>query len=240
MQLLVSVRDRTEALAALAGGAAIIDAKEPAAGPLGAVALEEFRAIVAAIAAARPVSAALGDADTEDAVEARARAFAAAGAAFIKIGFAGTQHASHVQASLAAAIRGAVPARCQVIGVAYADHQRVSAPHPDVVLSAIARVGAHGALLDTADKRGDGLCRLLAPDALRAWVRAVHAAGLIAALAGQLRVEDLAVVERCGADIGGVRGAACDGAREGTIRATTVRALLESLTRGAPAMPLLR
>jgi len=37
MRLLVSVRDASEARAALAGGAGIIDAKEPLNGPLGAV-----------------------------------------------------------------------------------------------------------------------------------------------------------------------------------------------------------
>ena len=36
MQLLVSVSDGDEAAAALAGGADIIDAKDPVAGPLGA------------------------------------------------------------------------------------------------------------------------------------------------------------------------------------------------------------
>src|SRR5437870_2839270 len=121
MQLLVSVRDRTEALSAMSGGASIVDAKEPAAGALGQVTIEEFRAIVEAVRSACPISAALGDADNEDAIEARARAYASAGANFVKVGFAGVHDESDVRRLAAAAIRGAVPARAMVVGVAYAD-----------------------------------------------------------------------------------------------------------------------
>ena len=53
MQLLVSVRSAEEAAAALAGGADLIDAKDPAAGPLGPVSLERFREIVVEVAGAR-------------------------------------------------------------------------------------------------------------------------------------------------------------------------------------------
>ena len=54
MKLLVSVRNATEAAAARAGGADIIDAKEPAAGALGAVRLTTFEDIVDAVADACP------------------------------------------------------------------------------------------------------------------------------------------------------------------------------------------
>src|SRR5438067_2429694 len=60
MRLLVSVADAAEARAALAGGADIIDAKEPRHGALGAVAPDVLRAIRNAVAVRRPVSAALG------------------------------------------------------------------------------------------------------------------------------------------------------------------------------------
>jgi uncharacterized protein (UPF0264 family) len=228
MQLLVSVRDREEALSALAGGASIIDAKDPSAGALGAVSLDTFRAIVEAVHSERPISAALGDADTEGAVTDRARAFAAAGAAFVKIGFAGIDDESWLQELAAAAVRGAVPARAAVVGVAYADHAMVAALSPDAILSALARAGAQGVLLDTAAKNGGGVCSLFPPDRLRAWIRRAKQAGLFVAIAGQLQRDDLARVAACGADIAGVRGAACDGGRVGIVRAATVRALVEA------------
>jgi hypothetical protein len=45
------------------------------------------------------------------------------------------------------------------------------------------------------------------------------------ALAGKLQADDLAFVRDAGADIAGVRGAACDGARTGRVSAEKVRQL---------------
>jgi hypothetical protein len=81
MRLLISVANAAEASDALAGGADIIDAKEPLAGALGAVSVKVLREIHAAVAGARPVTAALGDASDEATVERAAAAFTAAGAA---------------------------------------------------------------------------------------------------------------------------------------------------------------
>src|SRR5439155_24791233 len=97
MRLLVSVASAAEASAALAGGADVIDAKDPKAGALGAVSVEVLRDIEAAVAGARPVSAALGEASDAPTIECAARTFAAAGVSFVKVGFA-----------------GAVPAECMV------------------------------------------------------------------------------------------------------------------------------
>src|SRR4051812_283713 len=59
--LLVSVRSPAEAEAALAGGAAIIDVKEPDNGALGRAASEVLAGVLAVVAGRRPVSAALGE-----------------------------------------------------------------------------------------------------------------------------------------------------------------------------------
>ena len=58
-QLLVSVESAEEALTALQGGADLIDAKDPNAGPLGPVSLGTLESIRAAIAGQRPLTAAL-------------------------------------------------------------------------------------------------------------------------------------------------------------------------------------
>src|SRR5437762_2077635 len=60
-ELLVSVRDVEEAEAALQGGAALIDIKEPSRGSLGRADDAVIRSIVAHVAMRRPVSAALGE-----------------------------------------------------------------------------------------------------------------------------------------------------------------------------------
>ena len=53
--LLVSVRSASEASAAIAGGAHVIDAKDPSEGPLGAVTIDQLREIQGAIAGRRPL-----------------------------------------------------------------------------------------------------------------------------------------------------------------------------------------
>ena len=60
-RLLVSVRDAAEAAAALAGGAALIDVKEPARGSLGRADAATIAAVVAAVGGRVPVSVALGE-----------------------------------------------------------------------------------------------------------------------------------------------------------------------------------
>jgi (5-formylfuran-3-yl)methyl phosphate synthase len=226
MQLLVSVRDEIEAAAAVAGGADIIDAKEPLAGALGAVSSDVLRAIVAVVGGARPVTAALGDAADESAVERDARAFAAAGVTFVKIGFAGVTARNRVDALIAAAVRGAGE---HVIAVAYADHERAGSAPTDAIFDAAVHAGAAGLLIDTADKSGPGLLGLMSPEAIGRAAARTRGAGLIAALAGRLTAADLPIVRDTGADIAGVRGAACDEGRTGHISAVRIALLARLL-----------
>jgi uncharacterized protein (UPF0264 family) len=92
----------------------------------------------------------------------------------------------------------------------------------------VARAAGVGiCLLDTAIKDGRGLLDWLAPDALRSLVAEAHDAGLQVALAGALRAEDLPAIRATGADIAGVRSAACIGAgRAGPLDGERVRALV--------------
>ena len=228
MQLLVSVRSAAEASAAIAGGADIVDAKEPDAGALGAVSLDVLREVRVVVASKRPLSAAIGDAADEAAIERTAHAFAAAGARFVKVGFAGIASAKRIAALAAAAQRGVDAGgagRSAVVLVAYADADNPAGVARDALVDIAARTGARGVLLDTADKNGCGLRALIDPDALAAWVARAHARGLIAALAGTLAADDLPFVRETGADIAGVRGAACEGGRTGRVTAERVAAL---------------
>jgi uncharacterized protein (UPF0264 family) len=231
MQLLVSVRTGEEARAAVVGGAGVIDAKDPAAGALGAVSIATFREILAAVADRAPVSAALGDADDEERLDARARSFAAAGAHFVKVGFGGVGTEERVAQLLKAAVRGVSGTTTRVVAVAYADHREAGALPPAAIAAAAARLPVRGVLLDTAAKQGPRLCELMALDALDAWVRAAKSSGLLVGLAGRVVASEIERLCGTGADIVGVRGAACDGDRLGTISATRVRALAELTTR---------
>jgi (5-formylfuran-3-yl)methyl phosphate synthase len=240
MRLLVSVANGDDAAAALAGGADIIDAKDPATGPLGAVTIEVLREIAAAARGRRLLTAALGDAADEDAVERAAGASAAAGVNLIKLGFAGIARSARVAALLRAARRGAAAGSrggCGVVAVAYADAARVASLRADDLVDTAAAAGATGVLLDTAHKHGPGLRALLSQDALSAWVLRAHQAALMVAVAGRLQIDDLDFVRDAGADVAGVRGAACEGGRTGRITTERVYALrraCEGPLKGGP------
>ena len=231
MQLLVSVVNAREARTAQLGGADLIDAKDPQRGSLGAVTPRVLRSIYAVVHPHRPVSAALGDAVDEAAIERRARAAAAAGIAYVKVGFSGITSPARVRtlATAAAHGAGAQGGGTRVVVVAYADSARAGSLPPRTLAGIAAGAGAGGVLLDTAFKAAGGLFELLAPGTVREWVDAAHAAGLTVGLAGGLAARDLATASAIGADLVGVRGAACDGGRTGCVsrsRVAGLRALL--------------
>jgi (5-formylfuran-3-yl)methyl phosphate synthase len=231
MQLLVSVADGREAQAALRGGADVIDAKDPRRGALAPVRPEVLRAIGDAVAGVRPVSAALGDARDADATERAARAAAGLGVAFVKVGFAQLAAEAGARPIAAAARRGAGDGTAVVL-VAYADWRRAAGLTPDRILAVAAATGAAGVLLDTAFKDAP-VFALESTAEVGAWIAAAHAAGLFAGLAGSLRGSDFATAGALGADLVGVRGAACVGGRTGRVSPARV-ASLRALARAAP------
>lgn len=228
MKLLVSVANAEEAVAARDGGADLVDAKDPSSGALGAVSLPTLREIHAVVTGARPLTAALGDACDERDIERVAFEYSAAGCTFVKVGFAAASSTARAGSLLAAAVRGARHGsgdRCGVVAVAYVDECDEMSGAPVDLIDLASREGAGGVLLDTAHKSGPGLTRLVRPRALRAWVSRAHDRGLLVAVAGRLTLEDLPSVQDSGADIAGVRGAACEGGRTGRVTAANVRLL---------------
>jgi (5-formylfuran-3-yl)methyl phosphate synthase len=211
MRLLVSVTDVHEARVAVRAGVDIVDVKNPAEGSLGAPGPRVIERVRAVVPRERPVSAAIGDLPNLPGTAALAALGAArSGAAYVKVGLWGTSTAEAAVAVLRA-VRDAVAGGAAVIAAAYADAERVPGGPlpPGAVVEAARRAGVGGCLLDTAVKDGRGLFQWLTPDALEALVAEGHAAGLEMALAGALRVEELSVVRATGADIAGVRAAAC-------------------------------
>ena len=224
MRLLVSVATAADARAAVEGGADIVDAKDPGAGPLGAVTLDCLHEIRDAVAGARPLTAALGEAADEGTVERDARAYAGAGATLIKIGLLGTTDVALAGSLLTAAVRGVSGTACGVVAVAYADAS-TQALSPQTVIAVAARAGARGVLIDTMDKHGPGLLGVMSTVELMRWISAGRAAGLLVAVAGKVTAPDLDLIAEAGADVAGVRGAACIGGRNGRVSADLVRDL---------------
>jgi uncharacterized protein (UPF0264 family) len=225
MRLLVSVADVAEARVAVEAGVDIVDVKNPAEGSLGAPAPGVIERVREIVPRERPVSAAIGDLPGLPGTAALAALGAArSGAAYVKVGLWGTSTADEAVAVLRAA-REAVAGVAAVIAGAYADAERMpSGPLPPAaVVVAARRAGVGGCLFDTAVKDGRGLFEWLDPEELAALVAEGHAAGLEMALAGALRVEDLSLVQATGADIAGVRAAACrDGRRTAPLDAERI------------------
>jgi uncharacterized protein (UPF0264 family) len=225
VRLLVSVADAREARVAVEGGVDIVDVKNPAEGALGAAAPGVIERVREVVPPERPVSAAIGDLPNLPGTAALAALGAArSGAAYVKIGLWG---ASSTDAAVAVlrAVRDALDGVAAVIAAAYADAGRVPGGPlpPEAVVVAARRAGVGGCLIDTAVKDGRGLFRWLTPEALEALVAEGHAAGLEMALAGALRAEELSVVRATGADIAGVRAAACrDGRRTAPLDAERI------------------
>lgn len=235
MQLLVSVRSATEVEAALAGGADIIDAKEPSRGSLGPVDHAVLREILRCVPSRAPLSVALGDMATADEVAAAISSLELPpkpAPLFLKLGFAGIRTPQLVTRLLeCAAVMGAKHQAIRIVAVAYADANRAETLEPAVFLQLARRAGVAGVLLDTYIKDGRGLLGCMTPSALTEWAAAGRRFGLLTALAGELKLADVGVVCRAQPDIIGVRGAACEGGRGGVVTVERVRALRHRLGR---------
>lgn len=217
-RMLASVMDEREARLVAALGADIIDAKNPAAGALGALPPAAVAAIRACVPRHVPVSATIGD--PSDDVEASADAvvrMAAAGADIVKVGLSNVAGAEPMLERLGSLALGEV----RLVGVLLVDHG------VDLDLVAVARAaGLAGMMLDTADKRRGALPDVVASDALARFISAVHAAGMFAGLAGSLRAEHVSSLLRLAPDVLGFRGGLCRQAeRTDSIDAEAVRAV---------------
>jgi len=231
MRLLVSVRSAAELGPAIAGGAQIIDAKEPSLGSLGAVSAPALRAIAAALPPAVPLSVALGDPADAGAVEQAIAALdGLAGVPpelYVKVGLGSAANLAMAEALVVAAVGAASrsPACPAVIVVAYADAPAAGARPPDWLVELAAGRGAAGVLVDTRAKDGRDLFHHVDESTLRRWVVGAKRAGLLVALAGSLSAEGVRRVADLPADVVGVRGAACLGGREGMLMEALVRRL---------------
>ncbi|HEV8058594.1 MAG TPA: (5-formylfuran-3-yl)methyl phosphate synthase [Gemmataceae bacterium] len=220
-QLLISVRNASEARVAVAGGADLIDVKEPSRGSLGQADFSIISEIAAIIGDQRPLSAALGeliDATSEP---------PAANFSFVKWGLSGcamVRNWSDLLADRAAGVQR-TNARCQAVGVAYADWRRAQSPSPADVCLAASRVHCAVVLVDTWIKDGSNLLAWLTPSQLIDLRVQCRALGLQLALAGGIDFDLLPIMHEIKPDWIGIRGAACTGGREGTLCADRVARL---------------
>lgn len=229
-RLLVSIRSADEVEPALAGGADLIDVKEPQRGSLGRADDATLAQIVQAVAGRRPISAVLGELH-----QAVGRSFppGVAQLAYVKCGLSGSRGndlAWRMEMSAVVEGLGRVGGECRFVAVAYADWERAGAPTPEAVAEHVCR-GSFGALLlDTWHKDGTTLLDYLDVDRIGRLVRQCRAAGVPIALAGSLGKSQIQTLLPTAPDWFAVRGAVCQGARRtAVVDAGRVRELVELL-----------
>lgn len=235
-ELLVSVRDVSEALAALAGGADLVDVKEPERGALGRADDRTIEAIVRAVRAnssSSTTSAALGELVTDG----RQPAWFEVAPDFVKVGLAGAARLADWRRDLGEwTAANAVPSLAAVegrpcwVGVVYADWEAAGAPPPREVVEVALELGCAGVLVDTFDKRSGTLFEVMpAPELLKLADMARGRARFLA-LAGRLGVADLPRLRPLRPDIVAVRSAACRGGdRDAVVEASAVRCLRDAM-----------
>ncbi len=241
MKLLISVTNVAEARAALAGGADIIDVKNPREGSLGASTPDIIRQIRQCISPSCELSATLGDVPNLPGTIALAALGAATlGLDYIKIGLFGVRTPDEAVQLLRAVNQAVKDQRptAKVIAAGYADAYKIGAILPRDLPAAAAAADVDGCMLDTARKGEGRLLTLLDLNELRDFVGSCRDTGLLCALAGSLGEADLPLVQSLGVDIAGYRTAACQGNRiTGTIDSTKVYHLKTLLTPIVSASP---
>ncbi len=230
-RLLASVADLDELALAAAGGADILDLKDPSAGALGAWALEDIaRAVAQAdrLPSPRALSATVGDLPMEPAmVRARVAETWASGVDYVKIGLFPTGDPAGCVAALADEVRRGA----RLVAVLFADLW------PDTrLLSNIARAGFAGAMLDTAGKGAGGLLRHKSIAETARFVVEARSLGLFTGLAGSLRLEDIPALLPLAPDYLGFRTALCAGGnRSGALDPTALAAVRAAVSQAAHA-----
>ncbi|MDE2119061.1 MAG: hypothetical protein KGJ64_00065 [Betaproteobacteria bacterium] len=234
---LASVTDAREARMAHAAGVDVIDAKDPRAGPLGALPPDTVHDIRAALGPRALLSATTGDL-----VDMPPRRLAQAAGALLEAGVDVVKIALYPAASLAACIDALAPLaqRHAVVGVLLADrlHGPCAPRQLDALLARLAAAHWRGVVLDTADKTLGPLPQRMAPRQLRETIDGAHRHGLLCGLAGSLRVEHIGELAPLRPDLLGFRGALCNAAqRTAGLDAARVAAVAAAMraVAGTPA-----
>lgn len=226
-RLLVSVRSSAEARASVAGGADVIDVKEPARGPLGMADPGVWAEVRAVVPAAIPVSVALGEIGEWDDRPAPA-ATAWGGVAYRKLGLARSGHDALERWERLRREWGPGPGW---VAVAYMDWERACSPPPgSIVEAACAADDCVGLLVDTWLK--DGTNWLVGRE-WDEWAPLLKRSGRFVAVAGGLDWVAAERMAREGFDVVAVRGTACTaGDRNGMIDEGRVRRIADAVASG--------
>jgi (5-formylfuran-3-yl)methyl phosphate synthase len=233
MKVLVSPQNVAEALICLSAGVEIVDVKNPEEGSLGANfpwVIEEIKSHTKGRAL---LSATLGDVPFKPGTISQAALGAViAGADYIKVGLYGISTTQETYAMMKAVKRAADMAKrnITVVACSYADAAKIGAISPQEAIIPVKEAGCDGIMIDTAVKDGRDLFASQDVDALKLFVNTAREHGLLSALAGSIRKENLRQLAIINPDIIGVRGAVCES--RDRVRGKMTKELIEDFLSG--------
>ncbi len=228
-KLLVSVRNAAEAQAALDGGADWIDLKEPREGALGAVEASVATDVVQTVGAAKPVSAALGELAHWPDSQAR-KLLSISGIDVVKLGLADCASRPSWHREWLAVEADVRHAGKQLAAVAYADSAQANSPTPAEIIKLARQTSCEYFLLDTYHKNSGSIFAYLNEIVLSQIICSARQASLKIVVAGGLDFSALSRLREFPIDLVAIRGAACNGGRNGPVDSMLVTRLRQSLT----------
>lgn len=244
VRLLVSVRSPDEAILAAAGGADIIDVKEPHHGSLGrpsARTATDIRRRLTEYSQGRslpPLSCALGelrewpgDASQES---AEFPDTALAGYQYAKAGLSGCRTLPDWSGRLQR-LRLRFSGVAGWVAAAYADAARAEAPDVEQIAAVATAGGCRVLLIDTWKKDESGLLDWLSLERLQRISETCAQGGVLLALAGRVQLSQVQVLLEAEPAIIAVRGAVCEaGDRGGLVSSERVSEFRAALQSGRP------
>ncbi len=234
--LLVSVRSEWEIDAAIAGGADIVDLKEPSDGALAPTSVQLWQS-VAQRAGKHPLirfSAALG--------ESKQARLIASGLpqrfAFAKVGPSGCGSQESLR-QLWSDIRQLLSPQIELVAVAYADHLASGCLPAEQVFALASECGFKRGLIDTYVKDGRSTIDLLGTAALQRLSQLAERHRLWWALAGSIRLDQAESLRRQNQiqpDCFAVRGDVCEAGRTGVLSVSRLAAWKAVLNAADPSL----
>lgn len=239
IKLLVSPKNVDEAKEAIEGDCDIVDCKNPEEGSLGANfpwVIQDLKTTISS--SQKPgiqLSATIGDMPyLPGTASLAAVGLATIGVDYIKVGVHGPKTKDQAKKLLENIVRAAksVNDNVSVVAAAYADYKRIKTSIPPIDLVEIAaETGCDVVMVDTAIKDAKGLMDFMNHDEISRFCNKGEEAGLMVALAGKLRMQDIPFLKTTGARIIGVRSMVCQGfdRLRGAIEASLVMQVKELL-----------
>lgn len=235
--LLASVRSDDEALDAAQAGAELIDLKEPDAGALGGLAIDDIVRIARQVRArypVKPISATIGDVPTDafDDIAARVIEVSDAGIDYVKVGVTPGPAARRCLDLLATLPATVVP----VFLCDTADTEAKNAAVDDALVLHAAALRFVGVMFDTSAKDGSTLFDHVGVDTLARWLRLTRERGSMCGIAGALGWAQLEQIQALAPDVAGFRTALCTDGRRSRLDPQRVAQWASALHRaGSPA-----